>query len=98
MNMETIRLRRAALACVLDAWPKWQRYGIRIANHPFKVNGEHHEWLTVFRSDGSLTLWEHFPKWRLIGRIPPGDVGRGDRVSQRLVQKLNDLFGGEAPK
>ncbi len=93
MTMETIRLRRAALGCVLDAWPKWKKSGIRIANHPLKVNGEHREWLTVFRKDGSLLLWEHFPDSRLLGRIAASDVGRGETVSPRLVRKLNALFG-----
>ena len=91
--METIRLRRAALGCVLDAWPKWRKMGVRIANHSIKVNGEHREWLTVFRKDGSLILWEHFPESKLLGRITPGDVGRGERVSQQLINKLNALFG-----
>jgi len=93
MKMETIRLRRAALGCVLDAWPKWRKMGIRIANHPIKVNGEHREWLTVFRKDGSLVLWEHFPDSKLLGSINAGDVGRGEKVSPRLVQKLNAIFG-----
>ncbi len=92
MSMETIRLRRAALGCVLDAWPRWRNKGIRIANHPVRVNGEHREWLTVFGKDGSLLLWEHFPESRLIGRIAAGEVGRGERVSPHLVRKLNGLF------
>ena len=62
MTIETIRLRRAALGCVLEALPKWRKTGIRIANHSLKVNGERREWLTVFRKDGSLILWEHFPE------------------------------------
>ena len=92
MSMETIRLRRAALGCVLDALPRWKKTGIRIANHPIKVNGEHHEWLTVFRKDGSLTLFEHFPEWKLLGHVQASDVGRGDGVNMRLVQRLNALF------
>jgi hypothetical protein len=90
--METIRLRRAALGCVLDALPKWKKVGVRIANHHIKVNGEHREWLTVFRKDGSLILWEHFPDWKLLGRISATDIGRGEHVGPRLIQKLNAIF------
>ena len=92
MKTETIRLRRAALGCVLDALPKWQKTGVRIANHQIKVNGEHREWLTIFRKDGSLILWEHFPDWKLLGQLSATDIGRGGQVSTRLVQKLNALF------
>jgi hypothetical protein len=93
MNLETIRLRRAALGCVLEAMPKWKKTGIRIVNHSIRVNGEHREWLTIFRRDGSLILWEHFPNSRLLGRIPAAEVGRGERVGPLLVQRLNTLFG-----
>ncbi len=93
MKMETIRLRRAALGCVLDALPKWRKTGVRIANHRIKVNGEHREWLTIFRKDGSLLLWEHFPDWKLLGRLSATDLGRTEGGNPRLVQKLNALFG-----
>jgi hypothetical protein len=92
MDMETIRLRRAALGCVLEALPKWRKTGVRIANHALRVNGEHREWLTIFRGDGSLVLWEHFPRSRMIGKIPAVDVGRSDKVDMRLAQRLNALF------
>jgi hypothetical protein len=92
MKMETIRLRRAALGCVLDAWPKWRKVGVRISNHRIRVNGEHREWLTVFRKDGSLVLWEHFPDSKLIGRIPASEVGRGERVGPGVIRRLNGMF------
>ena len=76
MDIETIRLRRAALGCVLEALPKWKKSGVRIANHAIRVNGEHREWLTIFRKDGSLVLWEHFPESRMIGRISAAQIGR----------------------
>ncbi len=90
--METIRLRRAALGCVLDALPRWRKTGVRIANHKIRASGEPREWLTVFRKDGSLILWEHFPDWKLLGRLSAADLGRAGQVSPRLVQKLNALF------
>ena len=86
MDMETIRLRRAALGCVLEALPRWRKTGA------LRVNGEHREWLTIFRGDGSLVLWEHFPRSRMIGKIPAADVGRSDKVDMRLAQRLNALF------
>lgn len=92
MKIETIRLRRAALGCVLDALPKWRKAGVRIANHQIKVNGEHREWLTIFRKDGSLLLWEHFPDWKLLGRLAASDIGGSGPATPRLVQKLNALF------
>ncbi len=92
MKTETIRLRRAALGCILDALPKWRKTGVRIANHYIKVNGEHREWLTIFRKDGSLLLWEHFPDWKLLGKLSAADIGRSGQVSPRMVQKLNALF------
>ena len=92
MNIETIRMRRAALGCVLEALPKWKKAGIRIANHSLRVNGEHREWLTIFRRDGSLVLWEHFPQSRLLGRISAAEVGRGETVGPLLIRRLNTLF------
>jgi hypothetical protein len=92
MDIETIRLRRAALGCVMDALPKWRKDGVRIANHTIRVNGEHREWLTIFRKDGSLLLWEHHPQSRAIGRISAADVGHDWRVSVRLTREINALF------
>ncbi len=92
MNIETIRLRRAALGCVMEALPKWKKGGIRIANHSIRVNGEHREWLTIFRPDGSLILWEHFPAGRLLGRIPAGEIGKSGTVGPLLIRRLNTLF------
>lgn len=94
MTIEAIRLRRAALGCVLEALPKWKKTGIRIANHSLKVNGERREWLTIFRPDGSLILWEHFPDSKLLGRIPAPEVGRGETVGPLLIRRLNALFEG----
>lgn len=96
MTIETIRLRRAALGCVLEALPKWKKTGIRIVNHSLKVNGEHKEWLTIFRKDGSLILWEHFPESRLLGRITAADIGRSEGVGPPLVRRVNSLFGQPA--
>ena len=93
MTIETIRLRRAALGCVLEALPKWKKTGIRIANHSLKVNGERREWLTIFCKDGSLILWEHFPESRMLGRIPAADIGRSEGVGPLLVRRVNALFG-----
>jgi hypothetical protein len=92
MNPDIYRLRRAALGCVLEALPKWRKGGIRVANHIVRVGGEHREWLTVFRRDGTLVLWEHFPAARMIGTISPSDLGGGDRASTNLVRKVNALF------
>jgi hypothetical protein len=92
MTIETIRLRRAALGCVLEALPKWKNAGIRVVNHSLKVNGEHREWLTIVRKDGSLILWEHFPEARLLGRIPATEVGGGGRVGPLLLRRLNAIF------
>ena len=92
MTIETIRLRRAALGCVLEALPKWKKTGIRITNHSLKVNGERREWLTIFRKDGSLILWEHFPESRMLGRIPAADIGKSESVGPLLVRRVNALF------
>ena len=92
MNIEIVRLRRAALGCVLDALPRWKKSGIRIANHSIRVNGEHREWLTVFRKDGSLVLWEHFPDSRMIGQISAAHIGRNDSVNTALAREVNALF------
>ncbi len=33
MDMEQIRLHQLVVGCVLDAFPKWKKKGVRIANH-----------------------------------------------------------------
>ena len=86
MTIETIRLRRAALGCVLEALPKWRKTGIRIANHSLKVNGERREWLTIFRKDGSLILWEHFPDSACSAASRP-------QISARAKVSDRSLFG-----
>jgi hypothetical protein len=93
MTDDIFRLRRAALGCVLEALPRWRKGGIRVANHPLKIGGEHHEWLTIFRKDGTLVLWEHFPTARLLGTISRQDIGSGERTTASLVRKVNALFG-----
>ena len=92
MDIEVIRMRRAALGCVLEALPKWKKTGIRVSNHSLWLNGERREWLTIFRPDGSLVLWEHFPQSRLLGRIPAAEFGRGETVGPLAVRRLNSLF------
>ena len=94
MTIETIRL--AARGAWLRARSRCRsggKPGIRIANHSLKVNGERREWLTVFRKDGSLILWEHFPESRMLGRIPAADIGRNESVGPLLVRRVNALFG-----
>ena len=92
MNPDIFRLRRAALGCILEALPRWRKGGIRVANHALKIGGEHREWLTIFRKDGTLVLWEHFPEARMLGTIAPQDLGGGGQASPNLVRKINALF------
>jgi hypothetical protein len=92
MDMETIRLRRAALGCVLEALPRWRKTGVGIAKQAIRGKREPPPGRNNISKDGSQIRWEHFPHSRMIGRIPAADVGRSDKVDMRLAQRLNALF------
>jgi len=64
------------VGCVLDAFPKWKRKGVRIANHPLHLDGQHLEWLSIFRPNGAVRIWQHFPTPRNIGVLNPAEVSR----------------------
>jgi hypothetical protein len=68
MFTPSIKITRMAQGCVLEAYPRYERLGVRIANHAFKLAGSHVEWLTIVKSDGSIVVWQHYPQTRLIGR------------------------------
>lgn len=74
MIINAIKLFRMAQGCVLEAYPKYERRGVRIANHAFELAGSHVEWLTVVRPDGSIVVWQHFPSPGMIGRLKKAEI------------------------
>ena len=71
-----IRLRRMAEGCALVAFPKWERTGVRVANHSFDLDDQHVEWLTIIRPDGGVRFLQHFPDFKPIGVLKPEEVSR----------------------
>lgn len=71
-----IRLRRMAEGCALVAFPKWERTGVRIANHSFELDDQHVEWLSIIRPDGAVRFLQHFPDFKSVGVLRPEEVSR----------------------
>ncbi len=66
--MNKFKLRRMAEGCVLAAYPKWQRTGVRVSNHPFDHDGQHYEWLTIINK-GAVRIYQHYPENKNLGVI-----------------------------
>ena len=62
--------------CALVAFPKWKRTGVRISNHSFDLEGQHVEWLSIVRTDGTLRFLQHFPDFKRIGVLKPEELPR----------------------
>ena len=71
--MNNFKLRRMAEGCVLAAYPKWQRTGVRVSNHPFDHDGQHYEWLTIINK-GAVRIYQHFPENKDLGVLSPAAV------------------------
>lgn len=67
MTIKNPALRVLAEACLRDGLRKFDRTGIRIANHPIRFNGKTMEWLSIVRRDGRVRIFQHFPDPRTIG-------------------------------
>ena len=93
MDIETIRLRRAALGCVLEALPKWKKSGVRIANHVYP------------RERRAPRMAHHLPEGWIAGALgafsrvqddrPDFCRARSDKndgVSPALSREVNALF------
>lgn len=76
MNIQKIRVRRAIEGCLIDAYPRWQKHGVRIANHSGNIDGQHYEWLSLIQPDGSVRVWQHHPEDKTVCVLSSAQVSQ----------------------
>ena len=82
-----IEIRRIAEGLALPAYPKWKQHGVRIANHSFKFDSQHYEWLTIIGQGGRMKILQHHPTPRVIGQLSANDL-------EKLIRPIRRGFRG----
>lgn len=87
--MENLKIRRMAEGCVLAAYPKWQRTGVRVSNHGFDLDGQHYEWLTIINK-GAVRIYQHYPENKDLGVLAERCRWRRFTREQQIVHAEDD--------